>query len=56
MTSILDKIAIHKQQEVNKAKQQQPLTSFADRNALPVRDFIAPLRTNNPAIITEIKK
>lgn len=56
MNSILDRIAIHKQLEVNDAKKQQPLSSLFDKSTLPPRDFIAPLHVNKPAIIAEIKK
>ena len=56
MNSILHKIAQHKQDEIILAKRQRPLSSFADQPASPVRDFISPLRQNNPAIIAEIKK
>lgn len=56
MNSILHKIALHKQDEVALAKRQRPLSSFANQPVSPVRDFINPLRKNNPAIIAEIKK
>ena len=56
MTSILERIAAHKKQEVDDAKQRRPLVSMSLENALPVRNFIAPIQRNNPAIIAEIKK
>ena len=56
MTSILDRIALQKQHEVAEAKLLRPLTSLSDVCALPIRDFITPLRRNNPAIIAEIKR
>ena len=56
MNSILNRIAAHKKQEISEAKQHRPLASLTEKIALPVRDFIAPLRTNKPAIIAEIKK
>lgn len=56
MTSILDRIALHKQQEVAEAKRQRPLTSFSDLPSLPIRDFLKPISTYNPAIIAEIKQ
>lgn len=56
MNSILDKIAQHKQYEVALAKQQRPLSRFADSPVSPVRDFIGALELSNPAIIAEIKK
>ena len=56
MNSILERIAAHKQHEVKAAIQQRPLSSLSDQEALPIRDFITPLRTNKPAIIAEIKK
>jgi indole-3-glycerol phosphate synthase len=55
MTSILERIATHKQQEVNLAKLRKPLDSLAITD-LPRRDFIAALKKNNPAIIAEIKR
>ena len=56
MNSILDRITIQKQQEVREAKQRRPLTSLSEITALPLRNFIAPLQANNPAIIAEIKR
>ena len=56
MNSILERIAVHKQQEVLTAKQQRPLTSLCVSSALPVRNFIAALQEKKPAIIAEIKK
>lgn len=56
MPSILERIASHKKQEVEKAKQQRPLSSLYSLESLPVRDFIAALKAQNPAIIAEIKK
>lgn len=56
MNSILDRITAQKKQEVNNAKQRYPLASLSEKTALPVRNFIAPLYANKPAIIAEIKK
>lgn len=56
MNSILDRISNRKRQEVELAKREKPLASLKDNDTLPVRDFIAGLRKNNPAIIAEIKK
>ena len=56
MNSILDRIAAHKQLELQKAKQQKPITSFSDVVTAPVRDFVAALSATNPAIIAEIKR
>lgn len=56
MISILHKIAKHKQHEIDLAKRQRPLSSFANIPSLPVRDFIGALEKSNPAIIAEIKK
>ena len=57
MNSILDRIAMHKLQEVKDAKQKLPLTSLLDQlPPLPARDFIAALQAHNPAIIAEIKR
>lgn len=56
MNSILNRIAAHKELEIKEAKRRRPLASLSETNALPVRDFIAALRANNPAIIAEIKR
>jgi indole-3-glycerol phosphate synthase len=56
MTSILQRIGEHKRQEIALAKRERPLASLQDKETLPVRDFIAGLKKNNPAIIAEIKK
>lgn len=56
MTSILNRIGEHKRQEIEVAKKERPLASLKDSTALPVRDFIAGLKKNKPAIIAEIKK
>lgn len=56
MNSILNRIAAHKRQEVELAKQEKPLQSLIDTNALPVRDFVGGLQLKSPAIIAEIKK
>lgn len=56
MTSILNRIAIHKQQEVAEAKRRRPLVDLQDASVRPTRDFIAALQSTNPAIIAEIKK
>lgn len=56
MNSILARIAAHKQEEVREAKQKRPLAKLSDAPVLAVRDFIAPLQKNKPAIITEIKR
>lgn len=56
MNSILNKIAQHKKHEIDLAKRQRPLSSFANSPESPVRDFISPLQHTNPAIIAEIKK
>lgn len=55
MSSILEKIALHKREEVEATKKIRPISSFANQEILAVRDFIAAL-TVNPAIIAEIKK
>ncbi len=56
MNSILARIAAHKKEEVREAKLQRPLARLSDTPALPIRDFIAPLQKNKPAIIAEIKR
>lgn len=56
MNSILDCITAQKQEEVKQAKKNRPLTSFKDSIAPAIRDFIAPLQKNDPAIIAEIKR
>ncbi len=56
MNSILDRIACHKRQEINDAKQQRPLSSLDIASALPVRHFLSALLAKKPAIIAEIKK
>ncbi|MFA6303484.1 MAG: indole-3-glycerol phosphate synthase TrpC [Legionella sp.] len=57
MTSILEKIAARKHEEVALAKQQKPLASLPKQSPIATRDFIAALKTaNGPAIIAEIKK
>ncbi|MDP1602439.1 MAG: indole-3-glycerol phosphate synthase TrpC [Legionella sp.] len=56
MNSILQKIAEHKQQEIEIAKRQKPLSSFADLPKNVTRDFVDALQQPNPAIIAEIKK
>lgn len=57
MSSILERIALHKKEEVKQAKQQKPLSHLNDLSgAFSVRDFIEGLKKNNPAIIAEIKK
>lgn len=56
MNSILNRIAEHKRQEVELAKQQRPLSSFKNKELLPLRDFVEGLKAKKPAIIAEIKK
>lgn len=60
MNSILSKIRETKQQEIQIAKHQTPLTILQTALANPIRDFIAGLTThlaqNKLAIIAEIKK
>ncbi|AHE67470.1 indole-3-glycerol phosphate synthase TrpC [Legionella oakridgensis] len=56
MNSILNKIAAHKKEEVAKAKRLRPLATFINDAPLPVRNFVAALQSNKPAIIAEIKK
>jgi indole-3-glycerol phosphate synthase len=56
MNSILNRIAAHKRQEVELAKQEKPLKSLIETEAMPVRDFIGGLQLKSPAIIAEIKK
>lgn len=56
MTSMLHRIAARKQQEVAESMKQRPLSYFAERMVLPIRDFIEPIRKNSPAIIAEIKQ
>lgn len=54
--SILDNIAEHKRREVAEAKRLHPLHQLMNETYPPVRDFLAALKRNNPAIIAEIKK
>lgn len=56
MNSILNKIAEHKKSEVAQAKKNTPLAQLMDQEYKPTRDFIANLKTTQPAIIAEIKK
>jgi len=56
MNSILTRIALHKQQEIAHAKKIKPLAVLIDTPPAAIRDFIAALHANNPAIIAEIKK
>jgi indole-3-glycerol phosphate synthase len=56
MTSILHTITDRKKQEVEEAKRHRPLSMLTDHIESPVRNFIQPLKDNNPAIIAEIKK
>lgn len=56
MTTILRRIVEQKQQELALAKRRLPLAELQYKEALPLRDFIAPLQQANPAIIAEIKK
>lgn len=57
MTSILQRIAEHKADEVSLAKRNRPLSSLLAEAVEKPRDFIAALRTTEkPAIIAEIKK
>lgn len=57
MTSILEKIAARKHEEVALAKKQKPLASLPKQSPIARRDFIAALKTaTGPAIIAEIKK
>ncbi|CAM2979035.1 indole-3-glycerol phosphate synthase TrpC [Legionella worsleiensis] len=57
MTSILQRIAAHKQEEVAYSKKNIPLGSMAKEHALEKRDFVTALRSSpSPAIIAEIKK
>jgi len=56
MNSILTQIAAHKKNEVSIAKQQRPLEIISAHPGLPVRDFVAALQQNDPAIIAEIKR
>ncbi len=56
MNSILNRIAAHKQLEIEQAKLQRPLSSFSETVPLAVRDFIAALKATKPAIIAEIKR
>lgn len=56
MTSILERIAEQKRQEVLQAKQSRPLASLP-QPSFPIRDFVAALKpTQNAAVIAEIKK
>lgn len=56
MNSILDRIASHKQIELDEAKRLRPIESFSDYSVSPVRDFITAVSANKPSIIAEIKK
>lgn len=56
MISILERIAEHKQHELQQAKKQRPLSYLLEADTLPLRDFIAALKHANPAIIAEIKR
>ena len=56
MGSILNKIALHKQIEVQDAKRQCPKSCLNIAEALPVRDFIKALEQKKPSIIAEIKR
>ena len=57
MTSILQRIAEHKTQEVSAAKKKMPLSTLRDQPLGEQRDFISALKPNtSPAIIAEIKK
>lgn len=57
MNSILQKIALHKIEEVTKAKKIKPLSSLLEHNVTDRRNFIEALKPNTtPAIIAEIKK
>jgi indole-3-glycerol phosphate synthase len=57
MTSILERIAQHKKEEVRLAKQQKSQATLVQHLDLDTRDFIAALMpTTTPAIIAEIKK
>lgn len=57
MTSILQRIAEKKREEVTQAKTQYPLASLSKQPPLAIRNFVAALRDNtSPAIIAEIKK
>ncbi len=55
MNSILANIAAHKKEEIRTAKQQRPLETLS-ASELPLRDFIAALQQQSPAIIAEIKR
>ncbi|RUR12076.1 indole-3-glycerol phosphate synthase TrpC [Legionella sp. km772] len=57
MNSILDRIAKHKNQEVNLAKKNKPLTALNQQKTEPTRNFSQALKdTSTPSIIAEIKK
>jgi indole-3-glycerol phosphate synthase len=52
--SILEKIALHKKNEVKAAKVESPIESFS--YSKPCRDFIKPLTEDKINVIAEIKK
>lgn len=56
MNSILQKIALHKQQEINEAQKKLPLTALMRASMPPTRAFIPALQNKTAAIIAEIKK
>lgn len=55
---ILEKIVLHKQQEVIQRKESLPLTGLKQQFAPPPQNFLHALRCNShkPAIIAEVKK
>ncbi|KST62568.1 indole-3-glycerol phosphate synthase TrpC [Mastigocoleus testarum] len=55
---ILEKIVLHKRQEVNQKKESFPLTRVKQQFASPPQNFLRALRSNQhkPAIIAEAKK
>lgn len=56
MSSILERIAARKQQEVAESIKQKPLDYLSEQPTLPIRDFVEAIRKNKPAIIAEIKQ
>lgn len=55
---ILEKIVVHKRQEVTQRKESLPLTHVKQQFASPPQNFLHALRSNlhKPAIIAEVKK
>ncbi|RAP38404.1 indole-3-glycerol phosphate synthase [Legionella quinlivanii] len=56
MSSVLDKIAEYKRQEVEQAKRLHPLAQLREQTSQTSRDFVAALQSRKPSIIAEIKK